>query len=324
LAVWCGIALGAALQFRATAAIFPPLIVAYLVAKTWRTARKTVSLVMYFGLGLAPFVALLLVSNWWRYSGPFDFGRGVPLNFPILVGLRGFFFSPGKSLFLYAPIVVVAFVGLPKSLRLYRAEVSLILGLALVNIAFFARFPLWHGDHAWGPRYVQIVLPLLVVLVSPVADRWRRAVWVASMAGFLTAGILGTAIYFNQYFHFVDEKIGHKDDRYHVAIRNELAWNPLVGHARLLPAAVRNTLHRLDGHDTTLRVRPFPARRYDRFFWYWEPPQIDTWWAWLPAEGGQAGLLLLLPPLVGLAGWSVVKMRRTLSEPESVPVSAPN
>src|SRR5207302_7508561 len=128
--------------------------------------------------------------------------------FPLLEGLYGFFLSPGKSLFLYAPIVLVGLVAVPFAPRPQRAAVALLVALGAVNVAFYARYYQWHGDHAWGPRYLVMTIPFFALPLAPLLDRvrWQRALVVATVAGLATSG-LGVAMYFNQYFYIVQHTV---------------------------------------------------------------------------------------------------------------------
>ena len=61
----------------------------------------------------------------------------------------------------------------------------------VVNTLFFARVQFWSGDWAWGPRYMQIVVPCLAAMAAPLMDSraWRRALIVVSVLGFFFAAL---------------------------------------------------------------------------------------------------------------------------------------
>lgn len=319
-----GLLAGGALFSRPPAALFLLPLGVYLVVSARR--RRTVGpvrVVGAFAVGVAPMLALFALGNWWRYGSPFDPGyQDVPLDFPVLEALQGFLFSPGKSIFLYAPIVFVGVLAIPRAVRRYPAEVALLLSMVLLNLLFFSRFRFWHGDNAWGPRYLQLVLPLLVVLVAPVLERrpWRRAAAGATAVGIAVPGLLGAAIYFNQYFAYVDvdREVGHDmvryEPRYREVMHWEPQWSPLVGHAHLLDDAASTTADRLTGDRAD--APPFPATTWERYGWYYaRPVQLDAWWAWLPVVGLPAFLLVLVPVFAALPVVALVRGRRLWSAP---------
>jgi hypothetical protein len=118
-------------------------------------------------------------------------------NTPWYEGLYGLFFSSGKGLVWFAPIVIVALVFSFRSIKEYKYD-SLTLWLCvLLNAVLFCRFEVWSGDDAYGPRYMGIVLPLLVLLAIIGSFQINRsAVWIAGVFG-IPAAIAGSLVYVN-------------------------------------------------------------------------------------------------------------------------------
>jgi hypothetical protein len=312
LAAWSGLASGAALVARVSTGLFPPLIALYLLGLATRRygLRRGVTTIAAYGAGSVPTLMLLGLSNWWRYGSVLDLGyEKIPLDFPLGSGLHGLLLSPGKSIFLYAPVVLVGVLALPAALRRRPPEILLLLAASTANIIFFARFRYWHGDHAWGPRYLQIVLPLMVVLCAPVLHRvpWRRAAGAAGVAGFVVAGSLGAGLYYNNYLDAAFLKFGdravHGEANYTYQLHNVPRWSPILGHLTRMDDAVTNAVGRIDGRDPT--IRPYPAPAFDRYFWFYAPAQLDTWWVWLPALGVTRWFWLLAVAFaaVSATGW---------------------
>lgn len=75
-------------------------------------------------------------------------------------GLYGLLLSPGKSLFLYSPVLLAA---MPGFWRLPRPEAALCLLLSVSHVLLAAALPDWSGDPAWGPRYLVPVVPFLLL-----------------------------------------------------------------------------------------------------------------------------------------------------------------
>lgn len=319
---------GFAILGRATAGLFPPVLAFYLlISASGRVSlAERVRPVVYFGLGVLPPWLLFLAGNWWRFGSPTDLGYPrVPQTFPLLEGLQGLFLSPGKSVFLYAPCVLVGMVAAPFAWRRQWREVFLLFSLAAVNTLFFARVPFWHGDNAWGPRYLIMSLPFYALLVAPLlsSSRWFKALAISAVVGVIPA-TLGTMMYWNQYFTVVastaprtDPAVPPRQDDF---THYQLYWSPLVGHAREMPDLFRNTWDRLDGRYSG-DPYPKPPGVGARYFWYWEPPQLDIWWYYVFPIRAPKQVLLLVPMWLGVGALGVRKLRseREVAPPAPTP-----
>lgn len=75
----------------------------------------------------------------------------------------GLLLSPGKGIFIFAPVLFAAAGGFIKFMRIRVLESMLILILVIEIFIFFACNILWHGEWSWGPRYLLTILPLAVL-----------------------------------------------------------------------------------------------------------------------------------------------------------------
>jgi len=94
---------------------------------------------------------------------------------PLYVGLWGFLLSPGASVFLYSPLLLLLPRTLPAFWRERRAECLVVTAVSLFLLLFCARFEHWHG--LWsspGPRYLFVLTPLLMLPLGRWLDRARR------------------------------------------------------------------------------------------------------------------------------------------------------
>jgi hypothetical protein len=83
------------------------------------------------------------------------------------VGGYGLLFSPGRGLFLYAPLLVLLFFGVrPAWRRLPRAYFWLITTICLFYWLFYGSWFAWGGTWGWGPRFLLPLLPLLMLFVA--------------------------------------------------------------------------------------------------------------------------------------------------------------
>jgi hypothetical protein len=107
---------------------------------------------------------------------------------PLHLGLAGFLLSPGASVFLYSPLLLLLVRTLPGFWRERRAECLTLLAMSLALLLFCSGFGLWHGlFSAPGPRYLFALTPLLCLPLGPWLDhavpRERRALLVLAGVG---------------------------------------------------------------------------------------------------------------------------------------------
>lgn len=169
------------------------------VSSWWRSALAAA---LAFGIPAAACLALLLWHNAARFGSPFDNGyTGERFDTPLLSGLAGLLFSPGKSIFLYAPLTVLAVVGWPRFWRERRAEAALYASIAAIVLVQNAKWWSWWGGWAWGPRMLVPLLPFAILGLGPLlrsSAAARSAAWALALFGFGVA-LLGALVDFNPY-----------------------------------------------------------------------------------------------------------------------------
>ncbi len=105
----------------------------------------------------------------------------LPANFPWSTpfheGVLGALFKPEKSIFLFDPLLALAFVLLVLLWRRLGAEVRAYAVTSVLllagYIAFYARYTYWAGDFAWGDRYVSTAVEMVALLAVPLLLRHR-------------------------------------------------------------------------------------------------------------------------------------------------------
>ena len=288
-----------------------------------------------------PFLALALVYNALCWGSPL--ATGYSPYFATYwgenpaVGLWGMFLSPGKSVFLYSPPLVLGFAALPRLWRGHRAACLAVLAAGAPVLAIYSRYKL-NGDYAWGPRFVVFLVPALGLGFATLLDAWRSAParWTrrAVLAGVLAAGLVvqlaGNAFYWDHFIRIsMDARTawlgqpnrtgaiipvradGHCDSCFEDI--HQLEWlppfQPIRGHLWLLGATLagddsRQAEAEAPWHEyTQLAVdlsKTYPRVRIDWWGLLWIKDFPRTW---------PAGLVLLLLFAAGSVGGAIAWRR---------------
>ena len=151
-------------------------------------SRRWLLNTLAFAAPLAAAAVLFGLYNWARFGGLFASGYGFDAGegfiTPLSVGLYGLLLSPYRGVFWYSPLLLLAVPGWFIFRRRHARLARLILALAAVQLVTFALWWSWHGGVAWGPRFLLVPLPLLMLTLAPVfeAAGRRRALLAAVIA----------------------------------------------------------------------------------------------------------------------------------------------
>jgi hypothetical protein len=203
--VLSGACVGFSVLTKPMALVVVPVLLLYLFAKVGpsRAARDIGTFWMI------PFMVFLVVQGWHntiRYGNFMEFGYGQGWDrfgfcTPLYVGLWGLFLSPGKSFFLYTPAAALSLTSAKMFFKDRKQEACLFLGICVVYVLPHALWCLWAGDWAWGPRFLLVITPYLILPVGWVLTGWieKRRLTRIILGGVLVASVavqvLGVAIH---------------------------------------------------------------------------------------------------------------------------------
>jgi hypothetical protein len=182
-----------------------PLALVYLVATAWpRGARRVgpgrslVGVLRPVGLWCLPLAAsgaAVAWFNWARFGSPLsEAPGGAPVGLatsPVLHGLHGLLASPGRSVVLFAPVVLIGLAGLGGLFRARPVLAGVLVGTALGELLLNAAAAGWPGGVSWGP---QVLVPTVALAVLPacfVLARWPvlRGAWRGAILGVSLLGL---------------------------------------------------------------------------------------------------------------------------------------
>jgi hypothetical protein len=182
--VSAGLAIGFAALFRNSIFVaIPGLLV---LGLTWRQRA-------WFLLGVAPGILLISFYNYARFHSPFETGYqqawltanpALAQRLPFAVSripfrLLGLWFSSGKGMLLYSPVLLllapIVFIGRER----LRFALGMITVVGVYSLFYAANFA-WHGSEwCWGPRYL---IPTLVPLILLIGISWPTPAHPASLS----------------------------------------------------------------------------------------------------------------------------------------------
>lgn len=156
--------LGVSLLFRPTS-LLGSSVWAYGI---WKKGFKQVWTGIFIALG----VCALIFYNWLRFKSFLNFGyTDEHFNSWVVEGLVGVFFSPGRSLFFYSPILILSISGIRMFYKRDKIFTGTLLSLVVTHVLLVATWHSWEGGESWGSRLLTPILPMLGILISPVIEK---------------------------------------------------------------------------------------------------------------------------------------------------------
>jgi hypothetical protein len=184
---------------------------------------------------------LYLLSNLIVFGKAFNFGYpeteemlGKHLNSfhtPFYVGLTGFLVSPGKSIFIFMPVLLLAIAGLRRLWSRDRALATVSAGLPLLYLLFYMRYTQWEGGICPGPRYLLPFLIVTCLAAGPMVEsgqrHFRRWLLVLTAAGLAVQIITYST-------SFLEDQAITTGAYYDVKLDYRMSYDPLVSQTKRL------------------------------------------------------------------------------------------
>lgn len=179
------LSLGFAIITRSTSVlILPPLLfmATYGIFKSKgfkAGAREALRTIGICSTILIPFLGLCFWYNHARFGNIIESGYGLMATrlgieyfagTSMLTGLHGLLASPGKGFFYYSPIAVLFFFSIGSFARKHAITAVAFVAIIIMYILLYAKYKFWHGDFAWGPRYIFVLLPFFVIPIAALFD----------------------------------------------------------------------------------------------------------------------------------------------------------
>ena len=188
----------------------------FLAYHAWRgkKLRRLVAALAWPVIPGAFFLVVILWYNWARTGSLTNSGYPTLAGLSetvfresLFVGLWSYFFSFGKSIFLYNPPLVLSVLALPLVSRRHAAFLWALLLTAGPLVCLYSKFVFWSGDWCWGPRYLLFVVPPMLIPAVFLLDealRERKRIVLAACAAVFLLGVSVQVVGASQYWdHFI-------------------------------------------------------------------------------------------------------------------------
>ena len=113
----------------------------------------------------------------------------------LFAGLFGLLFAPGVGLFIFSPLLLTIFFSFPDFFRKNKRDCLLLLSFFAMNLLYHAYLYFWPGLVAWGPRYLFLIIPFLLIPLGASLEK-RNKKFMFSLIIILGAmGVLFNMVY---------------------------------------------------------------------------------------------------------------------------------
>lgn len=182
--------------------------------------------------------------------------RNVPIS-AIIEGIVGQLFSPGRSIFIYSPLLLAILIFWQKINKRIIPELTALILLSLCYVLFYStQFSygttqqgvagLWHGESSWGPRYLVPLVPFGILVASFIFVRVSRLSKIIVFLPLFLFGmyiqLLGVIIPYQTKFSGLEPSFYVNSTEYTVAVYGNFLprYSPVIMHSRHLSKMIKD------------------------------------------------------------------------------------
>lgn len=193
---------------KVTSLVFAPAFIIAVLCERPTPLRARIDAGIALSIGIALAAGIHIAWNSYRFAAPFDFGYNwaletipqlpprqfLPSDIPR--GLAVLLLSPGKSVFVWAPALLLA---VWRAKRFCLREPAVTIGIALttvVGLLFFAAYLFPEGGYSHGPRNLVPIIPLMLLPAGGPGRRWTAAPLIGCGAVGLIMALLAVSVSF--------------------------------------------------------------------------------------------------------------------------------
>jgi hypothetical protein len=218
---------------KLTSLVFAPAFVLAIVAERAVDPKRRTQVALAIGAAIAIAAAAQLGWNQFRFGTPFEFGYDWRETIPtpparafaigeLPRGVAVLLFAPGKSLFVWAPMLVLALLNLRAAWDRDRALAMGMVSALAAGLIVFGAYLFPEGGYAHGPRHLVPIVPLLALALagSEARSLAKPALGACALVGFVMA-VFAT-------------RVSYLEDQ---ALRRDPAGRPVAGYYEVVEPA---------------------------------------------------------------------------------------
>jgi len=197
-----------AIVTKPTAIVIAPAFVAAVLLDRRATPRGRVTVAAALSVAIALGAAVHIAWNMTRFGNPLDFGYNLAGMIPhpparpfaleeVPRGLFVQLLTPGKSLFVWAPVTLLSMLSFRTCWERARGLVAGLIVALTSALIFYAAYLFPDGGYSHGPRHLVPLVPLLMLpLAVPGVAVSPRALRACAIVGFVVAALAVTVSFF--------------------------------------------------------------------------------------------------------------------------------
>ncbi len=218
---------------KVTSVIVAPACVAAVLADRAISTRAKWQVASVLAAGIALGASMQLGWNAYRFGSPFEFGYDWSETIPVPParafvlselprGLAVLLFAPGKSLFVWAPVLILSVLN---GAKLWRRDPAFIAGAATalgLGLLVYGAYLFPEGGYAHGPRHLVPIVPILaLVAAGPDASGWSRTTLLSCATVGMFMAVMAT-------------RVSYLEDQ---ALRRDQFGRPVPGYYEIIEPA---------------------------------------------------------------------------------------
>lgn len=238
-----GVLFGVTLTFRLASLVSLPGFFFFLWQSTGQgsgEARAKFSAILKFLIPVIFFVSFLFLYNYVRFQNILETGYEEGFVANGWVGFIGILFSPGKSIFLYNPLIIVGCLALPVFFR-DQTRIAFLFGwIVLAHLLLFSFWHSWFGGWGWGPRLMLVTFPYLILPVGFLLEgkgKVARSVVISATTLGILIQIPSVTVNIARYYY--DLRSQYQDQADHMLLYSP-AHSPLIGQVKQVATVFKN------------------------------------------------------------------------------------
>jgi hypothetical protein len=187
-----GIALAFLVLIKVYYVVFVPLFLLFIYVNEKGGRIDGVRALLRFSPPIFVAGVVILYLNQVRFGDMMNFGAGGGPGHEIYFSVHGMLdhmlrllFSRNKGLFLFNPVLVPAVFAFIPFIKKYRQRAFFFMSIIGVHLLLISSYSDWHGDWAWGPRYLVPVIPLIGLPMALIIFSGRKYIKGVLICSFL-------------------------------------------------------------------------------------------------------------------------------------------